>query len=71
MLSLSSKAIAAYASDGAVVVFGGRVVVDIPADMADEPTLIRSAYGLGRETVSVGILTAGGPRRGDEAETTA
>ena len=33
--------------DRAVVIFGGRVVSEMPADEADEPTLMRAAYGLG------------------------
>ena len=35
------------ACDRAVVIFGGRVVAEMPADQADEPTLMRAAYGLG------------------------
>jgi ribose transport system ATP-binding protein len=35
--------------DRAVVIFGGRVVDILPADVADEPTLMRAAYGLPRE----------------------
>jgi ribose transport system ATP-binding protein len=34
--------------DRAVVIFGGRVVDTIPAAEADEPTLMRAAYGLPR-----------------------
>ena len=34
------------ACDRAVVIFGGRVVDEMPADRADEPTLMRAAYGL-------------------------
>jgi ribose transport system ATP-binding protein len=34
------------ACDRAVVIFGGHVVDEIPADRADEPTLLRAAYGL-------------------------
>ena len=37
------------ACDRAVVIFGGRVVDIIPAAEADEPTLMRAAYGLPRE----------------------
>jgi ribose transport system ATP-binding protein len=36
------------ACDRAVVIFGGRVVDTIPAAEADEPTLVRAAYGLPR-----------------------
>ncbi len=53
------------ACDRAVVIFGGRVVDDIPAAVADEPTLIRAAYGLPRETGSVGILAGAGARKTD------
>lgn len=34
------------ACDRAVVIFGGRVVDELPASAADEPTLMRAAYGL-------------------------
>ena len=34
------------ACDRAVVIFGGRLVARIEADQADEPTLLRAAYGL-------------------------
>ena len=34
------------ACDRAVVIFGGRVVDEISAENADEPTLMRAAYGL-------------------------
>jgi ribose transport system ATP-binding protein len=34
------------ACDRVVVIFGGRVVEDMPAAVADEPTLLRAAYGL-------------------------
>ena len=32
--------------DRAIVIFGGRVVDELPASRADEPTLLRSAHGL-------------------------
>ena len=35
----------ALACDRAIVIFGGRVVAELPAD-ADEPTLLRAAYNL-------------------------
>lgn len=35
--------------DRAVVIFGGRVVDTLPAAVADEPTLMRAAYGLPRD----------------------
>jgi ribose transport system ATP-binding protein len=34
------------ACDRALVMFGGRIVNEIPADEADEPTLLRAAHGL-------------------------
>ena len=34
------------ACDRAIVIFGGRVVAEIPAADADEPTLLRAAYNL-------------------------
>ncbi len=34
------------ACDRAVVIFGGRVVAEIPVERADEPTLLRAAYDL-------------------------
>ena len=34
------------ACDRAIVIFGGRVVAEIPAERADEPTLLRAAYDL-------------------------
>ena len=43
------------ACDRAVVIFGGKVVDTFPAEIADEPTLMRAAYGLSRETAEVGI----------------
>ena len=36
----------ALACDRALVMFGGRIVNDIPAADADEPTLLRAAHGL-------------------------
>jgi ribose transport system ATP-binding protein len=37
------------ACDRALVIFGGRVVDELPAVEADEPTLVRAAYGLPRD----------------------
>jgi ribose transport system ATP-binding protein len=34
------------ACDRVVVIFGGRVVEEMPAARADEPNLMRAAYGL-------------------------
>ncbi len=39
--------------DRVVVIFGGRVVDVFPADAADEPTLMRAAYGLPRLAATV------------------
>jgi ribose transport system ATP-binding protein len=36
------------ACDRAIVIFGGRVVDDMPSHIADEPALMRAAYGLPR-----------------------
>jgi len=45
--------------DRAIVIFGGRVVDIIPAEIADEPALTRAAYGLPRDArQDVGILAA-------------
>jgi ribose transport system ATP-binding protein len=40
------------ACDRVVVVLGGRVVADLPADVSDEPTLIRAAHGLPRQAAT-------------------
>jgi len=37
------------ACDRAIVIFGGRVVAEIPGDEADEPTLLHAAYNLRSE----------------------
>jgi ribose transport system ATP-binding protein len=42
------------ACDRAVVIFGGRVVDEMPASAADEPTLLRAAHGLERATAAPG-----------------
>ncbi|MGH2416760.1 MAG: hypothetical protein ACRDFY_00365, partial [Candidatus Limnocylindria bacterium] len=34
------------ACDRAIVIYGGRVVDELPAEGADEPTLLRAAHGL-------------------------
>ena len=34
------------ACDRAIVLFGGRVVAELPANEADEATLLRAAHGL-------------------------
>jgi len=43
--------------DRAVVIFGGKVVDTFPADIADEPTLMRAAYGLPRESATAEVGT--------------
>jgi ribose transport system ATP-binding protein len=46
------------ACDRAIVIFGGRVVAELPAARADEPTLVRAAYGLaGRDTATDAAAT--------------
>jgi ribose transport system ATP-binding protein len=42
------------ACDRTLVMFGGRVVDELPADAADEPTLLRSAHGLEPQTLGAG-----------------
>ncbi len=37
------------ACDRAIVIYGGRVVEELPASEADEPTLLRAAHGLAAE----------------------
>ncbi len=59
------------ACDRAVVIFGGHVVDDIPASIADEPTLTRAAYGLPRDTGNVGILAGGSAGQSETVETPA
>ena len=39
------------ACDRAIVIFGGRVVAEIPIEAADEPTLLRAAYDLRPEAL--------------------
>ena len=40
--------------DRALVIFGGRVVDELPASAADEPTLLRAAHGLERAVAASG-----------------
>ena len=40
--------------DRALVIFGGRVVDELPAAAADEPTLLRAAHGLERAAAAAG-----------------
>src|SRR5690606_4941769 len=43
--------------DRAIVIFGGRVIDILPAEIADEAALTRAAYGLGRDgEADVGVL---------------
>jgi ribose transport system ATP-binding protein len=36
----------ALACDRAIVMFGGRIVAEMPVEEADEATLLRAAHGL-------------------------
>jgi ribose transport system ATP-binding protein len=48
------------ACDRVVVIFGGRVVAEMPAEHADEATLMRAAYGLlGQPDSTPGVLVTG------------
>ena len=51
------------ACDRAVVIFNGQVVAQLKADVADEPTLMRAAYGLptldAAEEAALGLVTPG------------
>jgi len=49
------------ACDRAVVIFGGRVVDQMPADIADEAALMRAAYGLKREEADAQAIPGGVP----------
>ena len=46
------------ACDRAIVMFGGRIVAEIPFDEADEPTLLRAAYDLPPDVPMPEELTA-------------
>ncbi|CAN5636908.1 sugar ABC transporter ATP-binding protein [soil metagenome] len=46
--------------DRAMVVFGGRVVDEMTADVADEPTLLRSAHGLDAATATTPASASAG-----------
>ena len=61
-----------------MVIFGGRVVEEMPASVADEPNLLRAAYGLPpgsmtpEEVVAEAIAEeAAAPRETAEEVTTA
>jgi ribose transport system ATP-binding protein len=45
--------------DRAIVVFGGRVVDEMTADVADEPALLRSAHGLGSTRAAATAAASG------------
>ena len=45
------------ACDRAIVIFNGRVTAEMPAHEADEPTLMRAAYGLARADASPATVT--------------
>jgi ribose transport system ATP-binding protein len=47
------------ACDRAVVIYGGRVVAELPAEVADEPTLLRAAHGLPSSESRVATAMAG------------
>lgn len=47
--------------DRVVVIFGGRVVDTLPAEIADEPALMRAAYGLARDARLEGIIAGHTP----------
>jgi ribose transport system ATP-binding protein len=55
------------ACDRAVVIFGGRVVDEIEAARADQPTLLRAAYGLTAREREAAVPAAGGAAGGAEA----
>ncbi|HSW42388.1 MAG TPA: sugar ABC transporter ATP-binding protein [Patescibacteria group bacterium] len=64
------------ACDRAIVIFGGRVVAEIDAAEADEPTLLRAAYNLRSdapmpEDVAAGVVAAGAAAMVGSAETLA
>jgi ribose transport system ATP-binding protein len=44
--------------DRAIVIFGGRVVAEIPVAVADEPTLLRAAYNLRPDAAMPEVLAA-------------
>jgi ribose transport system ATP-binding protein len=52
------------ACDRTIVIFGGRVVDEMPASEADEPTLMRAAYGLPPGTVIPELLVEAGAQEG-------
>jgi ribose transport system ATP-binding protein len=56
------------ACDRAIVIFGGRVVAEIPVEDADEPTLLRAAYDLPPDAAMPEELAATELAAEDEAE---
>ena len=57
--------------DRVIVIFGGRVVDTLPADIADEAALMRAAYGLSREATLAGIVGGHAPNAGPGSGATA
>ena len=49
------------ACDRAVVIYGGRVVAEMPAEIADEAALMRAAHGLRRPRRAAAALSSGPP----------
>jgi ribose transport system ATP-binding protein len=58
------------ACDRAVVIFGGRVVDELPASEADEAALLRAAHGLDPSLVVAQAGAAGGSEPGPAGEVT-
>jgi ribose transport system ATP-binding protein len=56
--------------DRAVVIFGGRVVAEVPAAEADEPTLLRAAYNLRRDAPMPEAVAAEAVAADESAATT-
>ena len=62
--------------DRAIVIFGGRVVAEIDASEADEPTLLRAAYNLApdaalpEETAAEAVVAEPGSSQASSAGTT-
>ena len=46
--------------DRAIVMFNGRVVGELPAADADEPTLVRAAHGISARAAAAAAEAAGG-----------
>jgi ribose transport system ATP-binding protein len=50
----------AVACDRALVILGGEIVDEMPASIADEPTLLRAAHGLSSSTTGSGSVVRAG-----------